>query len=99
MAWLAGSAVCGSAGGFRETGRCAPRPWGWHARPWPAGWLISKRMTSGTVSGIVPGLAGAAGRGLVGGGAWVLVRSHSNAAVTAQIANAAVTSTVGRVIA
>jgi hypothetical protein len=36
---------------------------------------------------------------LTGGGAWISVRSRSKAAVTAQIANAAMTSTVWRAIA
>jgi hypothetical protein len=36
---------------------------------------------------------------VTGGGAWVSVRWHSKAAVTAQTANAAMTSTVWRAIA
>src|SRR5262245_64415110 len=53
----------------------------------------SRRLISGTVSGIIPGSAGGGWPGLTGGGAWVLVRSSSRAAVTAQMARAAMTST------
>jgi hypothetical protein len=57
----------------------------------------SRRLISGTVSGIIPGVFR---RSLVrGGGAWVSVRSLSRAAVTAQMARAAMTSAMWRVIA
>src|ERR1700728_1136526 len=71
---------------------------------WPGGagrvsWAASRRAISARVSGIIPGLAGGGWRGLTGGGAWVPVRWRSWAAVTAQIARAAMTSTVCRAIA
>jgi len=46
----------------------------------------SSRLTSGTVSGIIPGSGGRGWSGLTGGGAWVSVRSRSWAAVMAQMA-------------
>jgi hypothetical protein len=46
------------------------------------------------VSGIMPGSGGDACPGVTGGGAWVPVRSIKWAAVTAQIASAAMTSTM-----
>jgi len=56
-------------------------------------------VISGTVSGIIPGPAGGGWSGRAGGGGWVSVRSRSKAAVVAQMANAAMTSTVWRAIA
>jgi hypothetical protein len=67
-----------------------------------AGWAeaaASRRLTSGTVSGIIPGSGGGGWSGLTGGGARVSVRSLSKAAVTAQMARATMTSTVCRAIA
>ena len=64
-----------------------------------AGGVASRRVISGTVSGIIPGSAGGGWSGLAGGGAWVSVRSRSKAAVTAQMARAAMTRTVWRAIA
>jgi len=48
---------------------------------WPGGpgRVVSRRAISGTVSGIIPGSAGARSSGLAGGGAWVSVRSRSRA--------------------
>jgi hypothetical protein len=51
----------------------------------------SRRAISGMVSGISPGSGGGGWSGPAGGGAWVSVRSRSMAAVTAQIARAAIT--------
>ena len=59
----------------------------------------SRRLISGTVSGIMPGSGGGDWSERVGVGAWVSVRSFSSAAVTAQIARAAMTSTAWRRIA
>ena len=56
----------------------------------------SRRLISGMVSGIMPGSGGGGWSGLTGGGAWVSVRSFTSAAVTAQIARAAMTSTAWR---
>src|ERR1035437_2028352 len=56
-------------------------------------------LISGTVSGIMPGSAGGGWSGETGPAAWVSVRSRSRAAVTAQIARAAITRTVCRAIA
>ena len=67
-----------------------------------AGWgsrAPSRRAISGTVSGIMPGSAGGGWPGRTGGGAWVSVRCLSRAAVMAQMARAAMTSTVWRAIA
>jgi len=64
-----------------------------------AGGGVSRRVISGTVSGIIPGSAGGGWSGRAGGGAWVSVRSRSKAAVTAQAARAAMTRTVWRAIA
>ena len=71
---------------------------------WPGGlggWVkaVSRRAISGTVSGIMPGSAGGGWSGRAGGGAWVSVRSPQRAAVMAQMARAAMTSTVCRAIA
>ena len=71
---------------------------------WPGGCGVvvaaaSRRFTSGTVSGIIPGSGGGGWSGLTGGGAWVPVRSFREAAVTAQMARATMTSTVCRAIA
>ena len=52
------------------------------------------RAVSGIVSGIMPGSGGGAWSGAAGGGAWVPVRRLSLAAVTAQTARAAMTSTM-----
>ena len=60
------------------------------------GAAASRRWISRTVSGMSPGLDGGAWAGPAGGGAWEPVRSRSWAAVTAQIARAAMTSTVCR---
>ena len=51
------------------------------------------------VSGIIPNSAGLGRSGSAGAGAAVLVRRRSRAAVTAQMARAAMTSTVCRAIA
>jgi hypothetical protein len=56
-------------------------------------------LISGTVSGIMPGSGGGAWSGAAGGAAWVSVRPRSRAAVTAQMARAAMTSTAWRAIA
>ena len=78
---------------MRPSGRRARRGRGRVVR------AASRRLISGTVSGIIPGSGGGGWSGLTGGGAWVSVRSWSRAAVTAQIARAAMTSTVWRAIA
>jgi hypothetical protein len=70
----------------------------WTAAPGGAG-RISRRAISAAVSGIMPVSAGGAWPGLTGGGAWVSVRFLSWAAVTAQMARAAMTRTVCRAIA
>jgi hypothetical protein len=62
------------------------------------GW-VSRRPVSGTVSGIMPGSAGEGWSGRTGAGAWVLVRWRRRAAVMAQVARAAMTSMVCRMIA
>src|SRR6266566_2363948 len=59
----------------------------------------SSRLISGMVSGIMPGSAGGGWSGRAGGGAWVSVRSLRWAAVMAQMARAAMTSTAWRAIA
>ena len=59
----------------------------------------SRRRISGIVSGIFPGSGGGAWSGTTGAGAWVSVQFPSWAAVTAQIARAAMTSTMWRRIA
>jgi hypothetical protein len=59
----------------------------------------SRRAISVTVSGIIPRSAGGGWPGLAGGGASVSVRFLSDAAVMAQTARAAMTSTVCRAIA
>ena len=59
----------------------------------------SSRLISGMVSGIMPGSAGGGWPGRTGGGAWVSVRSLTRAAVMAQMARAAITSTAWRAIA
>src|SRR5215475_11291043 len=59
----------------------------------------SSRLISGMVSGIMPGSAGGGWPGQAGGGAWVPVRSLRWAAVMAQMARAAITSTACRAIA
>ena len=51
------------------------------------------------VSGIMPGSGGGGWSGLIGGGAWVSVRSRSSAVVMAQMASAAMTSTAWRAMA
>jgi hypothetical protein len=56
------------------------------------------RLTPRTVSGMRPGRRAAAS-GLAGDGAWVVMRSRSQAAMTAQIAKTAMTSTTWRKIA
>ncbi len=61
--------------------------------------VAMSRRTSGTVSAIMPGLAGGGCLGCPDSGAWVLVRSFSWAAVTAQTARAAMTRMVCRKIA
>src|ERR1035441_2567600 len=71
---------------------------------WPGGCGVvvaaaSWRVTSGTVSGIIPGSGGGGWSGVTGGGAWVSVRSFSKAAVMAQMARATMTRTVWRAIA
>jgi hypothetical protein len=70
----------------------------WVAAPGGGGWA-SRRPVSGTVSGIMPGSAGGGWSGRTGAGARVSVRWRSSAAVTAQIARAAMASTVCRAIA
>jgi hypothetical protein len=70
----------------------------WVAAPGGGGWA-SSRPVSGTVSGIMPGSAGGSWSGRTGAGARVSVRRRSRAAVTEQIARAAMTSTVCRAIA
>jgi hypothetical protein len=67
--------------------------------PGPAARVVSRRVISGTVGGIIPGSAGGGWLGRAGDGACVSVRSRSKAAVTAQTASAAMTSTVWRAIA
>jgi len=62
-------------------------------------WVASRRPISATVSGIIPVLAGGSWPGRTGGGAWASVRFRSCAAVVAQIARAAMTSTVCRAMA
>ena len=59
----------------------------------------SRRLISGMVSGIMPGSGGGGWPGRTGGGAWVSVRSLTRAAVMAQMARAAITSTAWRAIA
>src|SRR5690242_2060681 len=75
----------------RQSSQCAALPGG--------GGRLSRRPVSGTVSGIIPNSAGGGWSGSTGAGAWVPVRRRSRAAVTAQMARAAMTSTVCRAIA
>jgi mannose/fructose/N-acetylgalactosamine-specific phosphotransferase system component IIC len=71
---------------------------------WPGGcgrWkaAASRRLISGTVSGIIPGVFQ---RSLVSGGGWRglgIGTVFEQAAVTVQVARAAMTSTIWRVIA
>src|SRR5688572_23692484 len=60
---------------------------------------LNRRLISATVSGIMPGSSGGVASALVGGWGWLSVRRRAAAAVTAQIASAAMTSTVCRRIA
>ena len=69
------------------------------AAAWGGGGWASSRPVSGMVSGIIPGWAGGGWSGRAGAGARVSVRRRSKAAVTAQMARAAMTSTVRRAIA
>ena len=70
----------------RQVSQCAAVPGG--------GGRASRRPVSGTVCGIMPGSAGGSWCGSTGAGGWVSVRRRSRAAVTAQMARAAMTSTV-----
>src|SRR6202021_1505955 len=70
--------------------------WAWLGGRGRARGLASRGLISGMVSGIFPGSGGGAWPGVTGAGAGVAVRSLSWAAVTAQIARAAMTSTMWR---
>ncbi len=75
----------------RQASQCTAVPGG-------GGWA-GRRPVSGTASGIIPGSAGGGWPGRAGAGARVPVRRRSWAAVTAQMARAAMASTVCRAIA
>ncbi len=91
---LAGLLACGVCGRRMESA--------WSNWPGGSGWATARASSlriSRTVSGMRPRLAGGAASGPVGGRAWVPVRSRSIAAMTAQTAKAAMTSTMCRRIA
>jgi hypothetical protein len=87
--------VIGPGGGVARRSQRAVWPGGW--RCWVA--AASRRLISGTVSGIVPGSGGGAWSGVTGAGGRGTGAVLELGGVTAQIARAAMTSTMWRRIA